>query len=564
MSGIDLTSRRQRFRPRFRAARLTTTLVAACALAVPVAASAVAGGRGDDGQAGGGGTVVRTANGVVRGDSRTGYDEWLGIPYAAPPVGNLRWQAPQPVASWSGVRDATHFGNRCVQGSGWDPGYETPKLTEDCLYLNVYAPHSARRRNLPVMVWIHGGGFSGGAGQDTDPRKYVEKGGVVFVTINYRLGALGFLDLPQMGQEGADGPGSFGLLDQQAALRWVQRNISRFGGDPGNVTIAGQSAGGSSVCDQLASPTARGLFARGIIMSGGCSMQSQAAGQASSAAYAKALGCTDAATVLACLRSKSPAEILAAQQANPVRPAVGGRAFPVDPAVAVKTGQFTRVPVMNGQVHDERNLFIFQLNDYLGHPVTAAQFEAFVRTSYPAYADRILAAYPLSAYSSPGIALGRLQSDAASYGRKVLDDQFSQYVPTYAYEFAEEETPQFVSIYLLQQKNEAARSFPFGATHVDDLGYLWEYLGQTLPYTDDELELSDQMIAYWSTFQHRANPNAPYTPAWPRYRPSWPAWMVLNACETAPGSTKAPSACSQATTEYAADHKFDLWRTVLG
>jgi para-nitrobenzyl esterase len=539
-----------------RAARLALAALAAFALAVPIAAAAL----GDDGS---GGTVVRTASGAVRGASRTGYNEWLGIPYAAPPVGALRWKAPQPAASWRGVRDATHFGNRCVQGTGWDPGYETPKLTEDCLYLNVYAPHTARQK-LPVMVWIHGGGFSGGAGQDTNPRKYVEKGNVVYVTINYRLGALGFLDLPQMGQESADGPGNFGLLDQQAALRWVQRNIGRFGGDRRNVTIAGQSAGGSSVCDQLASPTARGLFASAIIMSGGCSMQTQAQGQAASAAFAQGIGCTDTATVLACLRGKSAAEILAAQQQYPVRPALGGQAFPLDPAVAVKSGRFNRVPVMNGQVHDERNLFVFQLNDFLGHPVTAAQFESYVRTTYGADADRILAAYPLSAYPSPGAALGRLQSDAASYGRKVLDDQFSRYVPTYAYEFAEEQTPQFASIYLLQQKGEPARSFPFGATHVDDLPYLWEYLGMTLPFTDDQLELSDQMIAYWSSFQRRGNPNAAYTPAWPRYRTDRPVWMVLNACETDPASTEAPAACSRATTAYAADHKFDLWSSVLG
>jgi para-nitrobenzyl esterase len=546
-----------------RATALTTACLAACALTMTTAASAITGhGDGDGGSGGGASTVVATTGGAIRGDSRTGYREWLGIPYAAPPVGDLRWRAPQPAASWSGVRDATRFGNRCVQGSGWDPGYETAKLTEDCLYLNVYAPHSGRQR-LPVMVWIHGGGFSGGAGQDTDPREYVEKGGVVYVTINYRLGALGFLGLPQMGQESADGPGNFGLLDQQAALRWVQANVGRFGGDPRNVTIAGQSAGGSSVCDQLASPTARGLFARAVIMSGGCSMQTQAAGQTASRALAGAVGCPDTPAVMACLRGKSPAEILAAQQANPIRPALGGRAFPLDPAVAVRTGRFNRVPVMNGQVHDERNLFIFQGNDYLGHPVTAAQFEAYVRTTYGANADAVLAAYPLSAYSSPGVALGRLQSDAASYGRKVLDDQFSRYVPTYAYEFAEEETPQFASIYLLQQKGEPARSFPFGATHVDDLPYLWQYLGMTLPFTDDQLELADQMTAYWSSFQ-RGRPQATAGPGWPRYRTASPVWMVLNACETDPASTEPPDACSAATTAYAADHKFALWSGVIG
>src|SRR3954453_161238 len=173
-----------------RAGTLGIAAVAAVALAVPAATSVFAGpsGTADDSPTyrNVGSTTVRTDDGTVRGGSRTNLDEWLGIPYAAPPVGALRWKAPQPAASWTGVRDATHFGNRCVQGSGWDPGYETAKLTEDCLFLNVYAPHSGRQR-LPVMVWIHGGGFSGGAGQDTDPREYVEKGGGVYCNVKSSL-----------------------------------------------------------------------------------------------------------------------------------------------------------------------------------------------------------------------------------------------------------------------------------------------------------------------------------------------------------------------------------------
>ena len=501
--------------------------------------------------------TVRTHDGWLHGTSATNYTEWLGIPYAAQPVGSLRWKAPQRPASWPGVRDATHFGNRCVQGTGWDPGYDTPKLDEDCLYLNVYAPRHARP-GLPVMVWIHGGGFTGGAGQDTDPRKYVEKAGVVYVTINYRLGALGFLDLPQLRAEGDTGPGNFGLLDQQAALRWVHDNVAAFGGDPRNMTIAGQSAGGSSVCDQLASPTARGLFAKAIIMSGGCGMQAQSAADSTGQAYATALHCTDPATELACLRAKSPADILTAQQAVRVSPAIGGDAWPVDPGQAVAAGQFNRVPVLNGQTHDERRLFVFQGNDNLGRPVTAAQYEATIRTAYGADADKVLAAYPVTAYSSPSIALATVQSDAGSYQRMVLDGQFAEYVPTWAYEFAEEQTPQFASIYLLQQKGDPARSFPFGATHVDDLPYLWEYLGMTLPFTDDELELSDQMIGFWSAFQAKGDPS------WPRFRAPGSDWMILRACDTSPATTEPPASCASANTSYLADHKLDLWQAVLG
>ena len=175
-----------------------------------------------------------------------------------------------------------------MQGTGIDPGYEQNNLSEDCLYLNVYVPHGSPTAGStgkrPVFVWIHGGGFTGGAGQDTDPRKYVGSADAVFVTINYRLGAMGFLNLPQLRQEG-EGAGNCGLLDQQAALRWVQQNISRFGGNNRNVTIAGQSAGGSAVCDQLASPTARGLFQKAIIHSGGCSMVAQAAADTAGQAY---------------------------------------------------------------------------------------------------------------------------------------------------------------------------------------------------------------------------------------------------------------------------------------
>ena len=544
-------------------AQFRRSLAALAAGAMTVAAAVAVSVQSADAQHGRPGEV-KTTGGWIRGAASTNYDEYLGIPYAAPPVGDLRLMPPQPAASWSGVRDATQFGDRCVQGSGWDPGYENPILTEDCLYLNVYVPHHVSPGG-PVLTWIHGGGFTGGAGQDTDPRKYIAETGSIYVTINYRLGALGFLDLPQLRTAGASGAGNYGLLDQQAALRWVHENIRAFGGNPNNVTIAGQSAGGSSVCDQLASPTAKGLFKRAIIMSGGCGMTAQSAADTASEAFVKTLGCSDAATVVACVRGKTAAEILQAQQASPgVRPAVGGSAFPLDPAVAVTTGKINRVPVMNGQVHDERRLFVFQGNDFLGHPVTAASFEATVRSTWSADADKILAAYPVSAYPTPGIALATVQSDAASYTRQQLDQQLAQWVPTRAYEFAEEQTPQFYSIYRLQQAGDPAAHFDFGATHVDDLGYLWEYLGHTLPYSDDELELSDQMITFWSQFQDTGDPNADNLPAWPAFTPDHGDWMELKACATSEASTQPPATCSAASSNYVTDHKLALWATVLG
>ncbi|MER6082834.1 carboxylesterase family protein [Streptomyces sp. NPDC001833] len=506
--------------------------------------------------------VVRTDAGKVRGDSRTGYDEWLGIRYAADPSGADRWKAPQPVVDWSGVRNATSFGNRCAQNTGWDPGYDKTITSEDCLALNVYVPHDAKA-NAPVVVWIHGGGSTGGAGQDTDPQKFVQQTGAVVVTINYRLGALGFLNLPQLQAESGDGPGNYGLLDQQAALRWVHTNIAQFGGDAKNVTIAGQSAGGSAVCDELASPTAKGLFAHAVIVSGGCSLVSEATARTQGAAFVKTVGCDTASDVPACLRAKPAAALLAAQKTSGVSPSVGGAAFPLNPGTAVQTGKINRVPVLLGQTNSERGLFTFQNYDYLGTPMTAAQYEQQVRSTYGTDAGKVLAEYPLGAYKSPDDAWTAVQNGSTSYTRQQLFTSLSKWVPSYAYEFAESDTPHFASVYLLQQKSQTARDFSFGgAVHVDDLGYIWEYLGQTLPYDDDQLELSHQMISYWGQFAASGNPNGPRTPNWPTYDPKSGALMSLKACDSDPATNQAPAACSKVSTGFAAEHDLAFWASL--
>ncbi|MEV0482644.1 carboxylesterase family protein [Streptomyces sp. NPDC050508] len=510
--------------------------------------------------------VVATATGKVRGHAQTGYDEWLGIPYAATPTAADRWTAPRPASAWSGIRDASRFGDRCAQGSGWDPGYEKAITTEDCLDLNVYAPQGsaqASRADAPVVVWIHGGGFSGGAGQDTNPRKFVQQTGAIVVTVNYRLGPLGYLNLPELRAENANGAGTYGLLDQQTALRWVRSNIGHFGGDAGNVTIAGQSAGGSSVCDQLASPTAKGLFARAVIMSGGCALQTAAAGETQSQAFVKEIGCATASDVLACLRAEPVAAIVAAQLKAPVRPSLGGTAFPTDPATAVQTGNFTKVPVMLGQTNSERGLFTFQTYDYLGTPMTADQYTQAVKSAYGTGAAKVLAEYPLTAYPTPGQAWTAVQNGSTSYDRQQLMARLSKWVPTYAYEFAESDTPHFTSIYRLQQQSATARDFPFGgAIHVDDLGYLWDYLGQTLPYDDDQLELSRQIITFWDRFTTTGDPNGSGTPNWPKYSTRTGELMSLKACDTAPSGNEPPAACSKSTRDFAQEHDLDFWQSL--
>lgn len=498
-------------------------------------------------------TVVETAAGKVRGIDRAGYDAWLGVPYATA----ARWKPPRAAASWAGVRDATAFGERCAQNTGWDPGYEKTITTEDCLDLNVYVPDDARPK-APVLVWVHGGSFTGGAGQDTDPVKFVRQTGAVVVTVNYRLGALGWLNLPELRAESTGGPGNYGLLDQQAALRWVRSNIGRFGGDPGNVTLAGQSAGATSVCAQLSSPAARGLFARAAMMSGGCALQPAASGEAQSTAFVREAGCANAPDALACLRARPAAALLAAQLKANVQPSYGGPAFPADPQVSVRAGEFARIPVLIGQTDSERGLNTFASYDYNGTPMTAAQYGEQVRAAYGAGADRVLAEYPLSAYGSPGEAWTAAQNDSTSYTRERLMAAFARWTPTYAYEFAERATPHFTSVFLIQQRRPELREFPFGgAIHVDDLGYLWEYLGQTLPYSDDQLELSRQMITFWGRFAAAGDPNGAATPEWPAYRGG--ALMSLRACDTSPASGAPPTACSEAGRDFGAEHNLGFW-----
>jgi para-nitrobenzyl esterase len=498
----------------------------------------VAAGRGETAavaQAGAdGGTVVRTAQGAVRGEATAEYTRWLGIPYAAPPVGDLRFEAPRPPQAWKGVRDGAEFGGSCVQGSGWDPGYEEPTLTEDCLYLNVYrsadtdnagrhdrsasaatAGGRGGQEALPVIVWIHGGGNTGGAGRDTDPAKFVARHDAVYVTLNYRLGALGYLATPALEAENGDGgTGNYGILDQQAALRWVQRNIDRFGGDPDNVTIAGQSAGAGNSCVHLSAPGSEGLFDKAIMMSGGCSARSLDDARSTGEEFAAALGCTEPATQVDCLRDKESAEILAAQQEVRVSGAVWGtKSLPQDPLELLKTGRLADVPVLLGGTSDERQQAVFSQYDHQGDPLTADDVDALIEENYPEHADQVRAAYTVADYWSPTVAWGDITSDERACSDQTTRDRMGASNEAYVYEFAEQDGPPFTSIWRL------GVDYPFGATHVNDLGYLWDYLGTALPFSAEQVQLGDQMSAYWYAFAATGAPDVAGAPDWPRYRP---------------------------------------------
>jgi para-nitrobenzyl esterase len=254
--------------------------------------------------------VINTVEGRIRGVRCNGVREFLGIPYAKPPVGNLRWRPPEEHEHWNGVFAATRMGPSCPQNLADTAGFST---AEDCLFLNVYAPDSSLTRR-PVMVWIHGGAFIFGSGADYDGSALARKHKLIVVTINYRLGALGFLTLPGLEEESpVHVAGNYGLLDQQAALKWVGQNIAGFGGDPGKVTIAGESAGGISVCDQLVSPAATGLFRAAIIESGPCMRQAtMASHEKTGRQLATKLGCDKEGNQTLCLRLKSAQQVFAA------------------------------------------------------------------------------------------------------------------------------------------------------------------------------------------------------------------------------------------------------------
>jgi para-nitrobenzyl esterase len=481
--------------------------------------------------------LVRTEAGWLRGETTAEGRQFLGIPYAQPPVGGLRWKEPRPVPAWQGVRTARDFGDKCVQAASWDPGYEEPTHTENCLDLNVYVPEGAARK--AVMVWFHGGGLVAGAGQDIVPDTFARQTGTVVVTVNYRLGAMGFLATAGLDDEVRDGvSGNFGMLDQQAALRWVRANIGRFGGDPGRVTIAGESAGGRSVCTQLASPTAKGLFRAGIIQSGAygdCGARTHEAAVAQGADFVRTLGCTD----LACLRAKPAAEILAAQGAFDWGPVAGGDFLPRQPKEAFARGAAAGVPVMNGANQDEGRLFAFGRFDLNGTPLTVEQYPVVMRADF---GDRALGRYPVSDFPSPTLAYATAQGDQLFACPALrLDGVLAGRGPVYAYEFADRTSPPFASL------RDLGTDFDFGATHVNEVQYLFKHFGLESPLNAEQRRLARQMIQYWGSFVRDGVPQATGQPAMPA-RPG----TVLTLRTTSAGGN-APS------TTVHREHQCNLW-----
>lgn len=485
--------------------------------------------------------VIKTRAGEVRGKIKAGVREFLGIPYAAPPVGDLRWQPPAPHASWPGELDATRTRSWCPQLASF-PGSRVAG-SEDCLYLNIYAPDPSGA-GLPVMVWIHGGTFIVGSGAPYDGSNLARKGNLIVVTINYRLGALGFL--AHRGLDAADSrhvSGNYGLMDQQAALRWVKENIAAFGGNPGKVTIAGQSAGAISAGLQMVSPGAAGLFQRAILESGPFPrVQTLAEAEVRGDELARKLVCDKVADTAACMRTKTIDQIVSAIPADPLTsgnlvwsPIVDGQVLPSQPAEAIAAGHVNKVSVINGSNRDEGTLM-----RAAAKPITAERFEQGVHSLFSKDAARVLAAYPLENYSSPTLAAAAAFGDATFSCRILkMGAMLSALEPVYQYEFNDTHAP------LTFFRNPP---FPLGAFHSSEIQYVFGDIATNNAASPAQKELSDLMMGYWIGFITSGDPGG--SQRWTRYRADDPRVLSL-----APGAIGDES-------DFSKIHHCDLWDSI--
>lgn len=467
--------------------------------------------------------LVQTTTGPVRGVVESDHRLFADIPYAAPPVGPLRFRPPAQAQEWKGVRDATKPGPRCIQDPGADPEFGR-QSDEDCLTLNVWTPTTTARPK-PVMVWIHGGSFTGGSGKIYDGQWLVERGDVIVVTINYRLGTLGFLAHPALGPPGD--VGNYGLQDQQAALRWVRDNIANFGGDPQKVTVAGESAGGMSVCDHLVAPGSKGLYSAAIIQSAPCAAQADLpTAERSSLDYAARAGCGDPATGGDCLRAlpvdklREPVTFYNIGQDRLPGPVTGTAALPVDPVTAIADGQTARVPVLIGTNRDEFTLFVALHYLRRGASYTAEQYPELLRDTFGANAVAVGERYALQNYGGDvPVAYSTAVTDGvfACVSERMSAD-LARGGAVYAYEFNDRDAP----------APEAMRTLPFpvGASHSLELRYLFE-VGGAPPMDPAQKALSDQMIDYWSRFIASGAPKAAGQPDWPALGGDAQPWMSL-------------------------------------
>lgn len=539
-----------------------------------------------DNNSAGSAPVVSTVDGRLRGLVRNGIDIFLGIPYAAPPVGNLRWQPPQPVKRWQDVRDATQYAPTCSQVTELGAFAGPSSTSEDCLYLNVFTAGAVKNgKKRPVLVWIHGGANVDGASNDYDASKLASGGpnGVptVVVTLNYRLGLFGFFSHPAIDSEGHLS-GNYGILDQQAVLRWVQRNIAAFGGDPDRVALGGQSAGAVDTAANMISPYGSGLFNRAILQSSpgflASNFVTRDVAEGHGVSFAKAAGCSASSNseTAKCLRDLSAARILQLQGTTNADGRYGsgmlsidGNIIPLTPDQAFNTGSFNKMPIMGGGTRDELT-FITGITQYFSGPpqtpMTAAQYSAAVAAGAPctfcvggAIPAGTAARYPLSNYNGdPMLAYARVTTDSVRCQEVNVLERLASQVPSYAYDFTYQHAPYYFPK-MPGFKPLAAHTidiqFVFDKWHGGQLGVnLDQTTGQPRDLNQKEENLSDQMVAAWTNFASTGNPNGTGNTPWPKLVTGNTGKYLL---EDVPLST-------QSVAQFRAHYQCDFWNAISG
>ncbi len=451
------------------------------------------------------GPLVRTRQGWVQGLTAGNVDQFRGISYATAPLGDLRWRAPLPPASFSGVRQATAFPAPCMQ-SRVTAGLPLP--SEDCLYVNVYRPAgSTEHDRMPVLVYIHGGGFGAGTGSTIDGTPLAGTQQMVVVTLNYRLGALGWLALDALDAETRNGSssGNYGFLDMLAALRWVRDNIDEFGGNPGNVTIAGTSAGGIAVCALITAHLRERLFDKAAIESGECTTTSafvisHRAALLQGALIAAKAGCTDPGSFTSCLRSAPASAILAASTGvGQITANVGGHLLAQHPIQAITAGDVDQIPVIVGAQHDELRSSPIATT---GFPATVASYQLYLTNAFGTLNPLVAAQYPAGAFSDPVYAAGAAASDSGIPSGigvcPMLIEQgsaLSRVTRTFAYEMDDPTGGALSAV---------PAGFVVGSEHASEISFLYAQLASTR--TAGEQQMASRMLRYWGTFARTGRP----------------------------------------------------------
>ncbi len=490
--------------------------------------------------------VVRIAAGALQGARSGGAESFRGIPYARPPVGDLRWRAPAAVAAWAGTRDAGAYGGRCPALAGSNGALS---LTEDCLFVNVHRPDGAAATDArAVLVFLHGGGLKDGSSDQYDGALLAQRTGIIVVTVNYRLGAFGFLSDPALTREGESG--NYGFADQQAALRWVRDNVRAFGGDPAKVTVGGESAGAFSVCAHLSAPGSRGLFRSALMQSGACGSATQADADSASRPVIRTLGCGAQTTDVRCLRAASTQAVLNAAKDMKMNLVRGTPILPADPRVALTSGQAATVPMLFGANLDEARSFTWVAEGW-----SRDQYDSTVRLLSGNLGDRVLAAYPWPAtattFTAPYLLSGIFTADGpilevGGCATRRLAAEFVRRNRTYVYEFGHRNGPGL---------SPEPVGYVWGAGHAAELPYLFPSFTNGPPvapnFTAAERQLSEDMVASWGAFVRTGVPGDPAS--WPVYDGSKQVRSLLAGGASRPATDR----------EYTTTHQCALWDSVV-